>query len=202
MQSSCQKGAIALKPSSRLLLYICLMRFVWGLVGLSLLLAQKGVAGFGRVGIGGMYGAHLSGVSLRLPLGYAEYTFVEVHGGVGQSRAPYTTGLHKAIGLGMGMNQGILGGWLTRDCDIYWFLPYIDLGGRVYYHQKLPQPDGNGGTTEKDVWVPAGYAGIGVLFNVIRHVELFAAARAHAEIIENPPVSFDWQVGARVSFGY
>jgi hypothetical protein len=102
----------------------------------------------------------------------------------------------------MGMNQGILGGWLTRDCDIYWFLPYIDLGGRVYYHQKLPQPDSNGGTTEKDVWVPAGYAGIGVLFNVIQHVELFAAARAHAEIIENPPVSFDWQVGARVSFGY
>ncbi len=178
------------------------MRLLWGLLSLSLIWAQKGIGGFGRVGIGGMYGHHLSGASFRLPLGYAEYTFVELHGGVGRSRAPYYTGLHKAIGIGLGMNQGILGTWLTRDCGIYWFLPYIDLGGRAYYHQKLPQPDGNGGTMQKDTWVPAGYAGLGLLFNIVQHFELFASARAHAEIIENPPVSFDWQIGARVSFGY
>jgi len=184
--------------------YLCRMKVSLAalVTVISLLWAQKGVAGFGRVGIGGMYGAHLSGASFRIPLGYSEYTFVELHGGVGRSRAPYYTGLHKSLGLGLGMNQAILGGWLAHDCGIYWFLPYIDIGGRAYYHRKLPQPDGNGGTVEKDTWVPAGYAGIGVLFNVFRHFELFAAARAHAEILENPPVSFDWQVGARVSFGY
>lgn len=173
-------------------------------IGVFLLLAwaQKGVGGFGRIGVGGMYGAHLSGVSLRLPLGYSEYTFVEVAGGVGQSRAPYTSGLHKAIGVGLGMNQGILGMWLTRDCGIYWFLPYLDLGGRVYYHQDLPQPDGNNGTVNKNVFVPAAYAGLGVLFNVAKYFELFASGRAHAEILDNPPVGFDWQVGARISFGY
>ncbi|RMF48889.1 MAG: hypothetical protein D6750_06870 [Bacteroidetes bacterium] len=164
--------------------------------------AQKGVGGFGRVGIGGTYGPHLMGVSFRLPLGYSEYTFVEIAGGWGRSRAPYVTGLQEGYVLSLGMNQAVLGGWLTQDCGIYWFLPYIDLGGRAYYYNKLPQPDGHGGTTEKPVIVPDVYAGLGVLFNVVRHFELFGSVRARAEIIEELQPAFSYQVGARVSFGY
>jgi len=100
------------------------------------------------------------------------------------------------------MNQAVLGGWLTQDCGIYWFLPYVDLGGRAYYYNKLPQPDGNGGTTEKPVIVPDVYAGLGVLFNVVRYFELFGSVRARAEIIEEVQPAFSYQVGARVSFGY
>jgi hypothetical protein len=100
------------------------------------------------------------------------------------------------------MNQGILGTWLSRDCGIYWFLPYLDLGARAYYYDKLPQPDGRGGTTEKSVFVPDVYAGIGVLFNVVQHFELFGSARVRGEILDEFAPAFSWQVGARVSFGY
>lgn len=181
-----------------------MLRYVaWlAVVSLSGLFAQRGINGFGRVGVGGTYGPHLIGASFRLPLGYAEFTFVEVVGGVGRSKAPYLTGLHEGYVIGMGMNQGILGTWLTRDCGIYWFLPYLDLGARAYYFRKLQQPDGNGGMIEKPVIVPDVYAGLGTLFNVVKHVELFGSVRARGEIIEPFTPAFSWQVGARVSFGY
>ncbi len=173
------------------------------LLAISLLAyAQKGIGGFGRVGIGGTYGPHLIGASFRLPLGYSEYTFVELSGGWGRSKAPYVSGLQEGYVLGLGMNQGILGTWLTRECGIYWFLPYLDLGARAYYYNNLPQPDGQGGTTHKTVIVPDVYAGIGTLFNVLPHFELFGSVRARAEIIEDFAPAFSWQVGARVSFGY
>ena len=186
------------------MVYFCRMRHfgVVNLLAISLLWAQKGIGGFGRVGIGGTYGPHLIGASFRLPLGYSEYTFVEVAGGWGRSKAPHTEGLKEGYVLGLGMNQGILGTWLTRDCGIYWFLPYLDLGARAYYYNKLPQPDGNGGTTEKPVIVPDAYVGLGVLFNVVQHFELFGSVRARAEIIEELQPAFSWQIGARVSFGY
>ncbi|MCS6894874.1 MAG: hypothetical protein NZZ60_01840 [Bacteroidia bacterium] len=164
--------------------------------------AQKGINGFGRVGIGGTYGPHLIGASFRLPLGYADFTFVEVAGGIGYSKAPNLSGLHRGYTIGMGMNQGILGTWLTRDCGIYWFLPYLDLGARAYIYSSLSQPDGNGGTVQKTVIVPDVYAGVGTLFNLVKHVELFASARLRNEIIDEFSPAFSWQVGARVSFGY
>ncbi|MCS7297245.1 MAG: hypothetical protein RMK19_03325 [Bacteroidia bacterium] len=166
------------------------------------LYAQKGIGGFGRVGLGGTYGPHLIGASFRLPLGYSEYTFVELAGGWGQSKAPHLETLQKGYVVGMGMNQGILGGWLANDCGIYWFLPYIDLGARAYIYSSLPQPDGNGGTTQKSVIVPDLYAGIGTLFNVVRHFELFGSIRLRNEVIDKFSPTFSWQVGARVSFGY
>lgn len=164
--------------------------------------AQKGIGGFGRFGIGGTYGPHLVGASFRLPLGYSEFTFVEIAGGWGRSKAPNLAGLQNGYVIGMGMNQGILGNWLTRDCGIYWFLPYLDLGARAYMYSNLPQPDGNGGTTNKSVIVPDLYAGIGTLFNVARHFELFGSVRMRGEVLDKFEPAFSWQVGARVSFGY
>ncbi|MCX7606930.1 MAG: hypothetical protein N2170_06680 [Bacteroidia bacterium] len=177
---------------------VLLFGLLWGLC----LWAQRGVAGFGRVGIGGTFGPHLMGASFRLPLGYSEYTFVELSGGWGRSKAPYVSGLKDAYVISLGMNQGVLGTWLSRDCGISWFLPYLDLGARAYYHSKLPQPDGRGGTVEKSMFVPDVFAGVGTLFNVFPHFELFGSVRARAEIIEDIAPAFSWQVGARVSFGY
>lgn len=181
------------------------MKGYWALAALILTgvgYAQKGIGGFGRIGLGATYGPHLMGASFRLPLGYSEYTFVELSGGIGRSKAPNLSDLQKGYAIGLGMNQGILGNWLTRDCGIYWFLPYLDLGARAYWYSKLPQPDGNGGTIQKSVIVPDLYAGIGTLFNVVRHFELFASARLRNEVIEKFEPTFSWQVGARVSFGY
>lgn len=178
------------------------VRCLVGLFTASFLWSQHGVNGFGRTGFGAAYGNHFLGASFRLPLGYSEFTFVEVTGGTGRSKVPHLEGMHQGYVLGMGMNQGILGTWLMRDCKIYWFLPYLDLGTRVYLYPSLPQPDGNGGTAEKSVFVPDLYVGFGTLFNVVRHVELFGAVRLRNEIINDIAPAFDWQAGLRISVGY
>ncbi|MCS6789775.1 MAG: hypothetical protein NZ580_02175 [Bacteroidia bacterium] len=176
---------------------------IFSLLGLVLAQRGKSVAGFGRFAIGGTYGPHLVGGSIRLPLGASEYTFVEVSGGVGKSKAPNLTGLQSgAYVVSVGMNQGLLGGWLTQDCGIYWFLPYLDMGARGYYYNRLRQPDGRGGWQEKSVFVPDLFAGIGTMFNPVQHFELFGSVRIRAEILDEFVPTFSWQVGARISFGY
>ncbi|MGQ9864497.1 MAG: hypothetical protein ACUVRD_08495 [Bacteroidia bacterium] len=172
-----------------------------GVLLIGLVWAQRGIGGIGRIGIGGAYGKNLIGVSARLPLGYSEYTFVEVMGGITPSQV-YRDSTYKGLCLGAAMNQAVLGNFLTKECRIYWFLPYIDFGGGAYLLRNVSEPDGRGNMIKKDRIIPDVYLGIGTIFNFIPHFELFGSVRARTQVVETFSPEFDYHVGARISFGY